>query len=138
MALRAKASEFRREAAAAGAIRTVSTMSPEKAAEQKFAAWSPNVFLRWVLIQLTRIYFLSILRNINAYFMNKITLPKSEYVKLRKRAAAYQKLIGSLFKSVVHDSIEDVVSDFRKTDLYTEGFLKDLKGGLQKSSLGKS
>ncbi len=51
MALKAKSSEFRRKVAAAGTIRTRGTMSSEKAALQKFADWSPNAFLRWVLIQ---------------------------------------------------------------------------------------
>jgi hypothetical protein len=49
MALMAKTSGFRREAAAAGAMRTGSTLSPEKAAEQKSAVCSPNAFLRLVL-----------------------------------------------------------------------------------------
>src|SRR3989338_125871 len=49
MALKAKTSGFRSEAAAAGAIRMAHTMSPEKAAEQKSVVCSPNVFLRWVL-----------------------------------------------------------------------------------------
>jgi hypothetical protein len=55
MALKAKSSEFRREAAATGAIRTGSTMSPEKEAEQKFADWSPNAFLRLVLVNLSAV-----------------------------------------------------------------------------------
>ncbi len=65
MALKAKTSGFRSEAAdgasrfagtprvspAAGAIRIVNTLSPEKAAEQKSAVCSPNAFLRWVLMR---------------------------------------------------------------------------------------
>lgn len=65
-------------------------------------------------------------------------IPKSEYLKLQRHATAYQKLVGFLFKSVVRDPVEDIVNDFKKTNLYTEGFLRDLKDGLQKSSLGKS
>ena len=69
--------------------------------------------------------------------MGTVTIPQKEYRKLRRQAAAYRKLAGTLFKSVVRDPVEDVVEDFRKTELYTEAFLRDLKEGLQKSSYAR-
>ncbi|MDP3948831.1 MAG: hypothetical protein Q8Q17_02690 [bacterium] len=69
--------------------------------------------------------------------MNKITISKTEYLKLRKQAEGYQKFASRLFESVIKDPIQEVVEDFRGTSLYTEAFLKDLEDGLQKSSYGK-
>lgn len=66
--------------------------------------------------------------------MNKITIPKTEYLKLRKQAKGYQKFASRLFESVIKDPIQEVTEDFRRTDLYTEAFIKDLEDGLQKSS----
>ena len=69
--------------------------------------------------------------------MATVTIPKKEYVRLKRKASAYQKIVGSFFQSVVRDPIEDVVTDFRKTAIYTDEFLKDLGNGLRKSSWGK-
>lgn len=69
--------------------------------------------------------------------MNKITISKNEYQKLQRQAEGYRKLAGRVFEFLIKDSPEDVVEDFRKTNLYTEGFLKDLKDGLKKSSYRK-
>lgn len=68
---------------------------------------------------------------------NEITLPKIEYDILSKQAQAYRKIMGRIFEFVIRDSAENVVNDFRKTDLYSEEFLKDLKIGLKKSSYFK-
>ena len=69
--------------------------------------------------------------------MDRITIPRSEYLRLRRQANAYQKMAGRLFETVVKDPIQDVVEDFRKTNFYTDGFLIDLEDGLRKSSYGK-
>ena len=69
--------------------------------------------------------------------MNKITISKTEYEKLRHQAEGYRKLVGRVFEFALKDSVEDVVEDFRKTNLYTEGFLKDLGDGLRDSSYMK-
>ncbi len=70
--------------------------------------------------------------------MATITISKTEYRKLRRQATAYQKLTSRLFESVIKDSIQEIINDFRKTDLYTDNFLEDLENGLRKSSYGKS
>jgi len=69
--------------------------------------------------------------------MSTVTLPKTEYLKLRKQAVAYRKLVGKVFESVVHDPVEELIDDFRKTDLYADEFLRDLESGLRKSSYSK-
>ncbi|MFH1233431.1 MAG: hypothetical protein V1649_02145 [Patescibacteria group bacterium] len=66
--------------------------------------------------------------------MATITIPKTEYLKLQRQARAYEKLTGRLFEFIVRNPVEEVVEDFRRTDLYTEKFLDDLKDGLCKSS----
>lgn len=69
--------------------------------------------------------------------METITIPKSEYKKLLSKAAAYKKLAKSIFENAINDPVDEIVSDFKKTDLYTDEFLSDLKEGLEKSSLSK-
>ena len=66
--------------------------------------------------------------------MNTVTLSKTEYETLNKQAKAYKKLTARLFEFVVKDSVEEVVKDFRKTNLYSDEFLIDLESGLRKSS----
>mgnify|MGYP001580440669 CR=1 FL=1 len=69
--------------------------------------------------------------------MVKVTLPEVEYKQLKRQADAYKKMAAKLFELTIKDSIEDVVEDFRRTDLYTDGFLKDLESGLRKSSYAR-
>lgn len=64
-------------------------------------------------------------------------IPKTEYEKLKKQATAYRKFAERFFGLLIKDPIEEVVEDFRRTDLYTEKFLKDLETGLKKSSYTK-
>lgn len=70
--------------------------------------------------------------------METITIPKSEYKKLLSRAKAYEKLAGSIFENAIKDPVNETISDFKKTNLYTVDFLKDLEDGLKKSSLAKN
>ncbi len=69
--------------------------------------------------------------------MSNVTLSRAEYQKLKQQAKAYQKLTKHLFESVIQAPLEEVVEDFRKTNLYTDDFLKDLEIGLRKSSYVK-
>lgn len=69
--------------------------------------------------------------------METITISKREYKTLVSRAKAYERLAKSIFVNAIQDPISDIVSDFRKTDLYTEEFQLDLEEGLKKSSLSK-
>jgi len=66
--------------------------------------------------------------------MTQVTLPKIEYEQLKRQAQAYRRFAAKFFEMVIQDPIEEVVEDFRKTNLYTEEFLKDLGSGLRKSS----
>lgn len=69
--------------------------------------------------------------------MSTITLPRPEYETLRKKARAYEELAGLFFKKTRIDSTDDVIIDFKKTGLYSEDFLFDLKTGLEQSSRSK-
>lgn len=66
-----------------------------------------------------------------------ITLPKSEYLRLKNQAQAYRTLASQVFAMPLEDSVEGVVADFKATDLYTKDLLTDLEDGLRKSSYGK-
>ena len=70
--------------------------------------------------------------------METITIPKAEYKKLLSRAKAYEKLAGSIFEYAIKDPVNEIVSDFIKTNLYSDEFLEDLESGLKKSTLAKS
>lgn len=70
--------------------------------------------------------------------METITIPKAEYKKLVRKAKAYEKLAESFYENSIKEPIDSIVSDFRKTNLYTNEFLTDLEDGLKKSSLSKN
>ena len=63
-----------------------------------------------------------------------ITLSKTEYQRLKAQAKAYQKIMSKFFELALRNSIKEVIEDFRRTNLYSEEFLKDLESGLKKSS----
>ena len=67
--------------------------------------------------------------------METITISKSEYRKLVAKSKAYEKLAKTIFEDAINESVNDIVSDFKKTNLYSEEFLSDLKEGLNQSSL---
>ncbi len=66
--------------------------------------------------------------------MVKVKISKTEYEQLKKQAEDYRRFAAKFFESIIRDPVDQVVEDFRKTNLYTEEFLGDLKTGLQKSS----
>ena len=69
--------------------------------------------------------------------MSTVTIPVTQYETLKKKARAYEKLAGDFFRGILKGSIEEVVADFRSTELYSEKFLEDLESGLKKSSYTK-
>jgi len=69
--------------------------------------------------------------------MVEVTLPKTEYEQLRRQAAAYRKFAARFFEIAIYDPVDDIIKDFRKTNLYSEKFLKDLDSGLRQSSYAK-
>lgn len=70
--------------------------------------------------------------------MDKVAIPKTAYRQLRRQADAYKKIAGSMHKLLLHDSVNELADDFRKTGLYTEEFVGDLERGLRRSSYGKT
>lgn len=69
--------------------------------------------------------------------MASIRVSKQKYDQLVRQAKSYRLFAARFFESLLRDSSEDVVEDFRKTNLYTEEFLGDLESGLRKSSYTK-
>ena len=61
--------------------------------------------------------------------METIAIPKREYKRLLNTEKAYKKIAGQIYKTVIDSDVKDVVSDFRKSKLYTEEFLTDLEEG---------
>lgn len=66
--------------------------------------------------------------------MGQVTISKKEYSILKEQSKAYKKVATKLFSALVKGSVEDVVSDFKKTGLYSKKFLVDLEDGLRLSS----
>lgn len=66
-----------------------------------------------------------------------ITLPRQEYLRLMQQAGAYRMMASRVFELPLRDPIDEVVADFRATDLYTDQFLADLEDGLRQSSYAK-
>lgn len=69
--------------------------------------------------------------------MSQIIISKKEYIQLKSQSKAYQKKAGNFFKSIIISPINDIVEDFKKTNLYSNKFISDLENGLKKSSYGK-
>ena len=66
--------------------------------------------------------------------METITIPKTEYIRLKKISDTYHRFAEKIFENNIDDSIDDVVKDFRETGLYSTEFIEDLESGLKKSS----
>lgn len=69
--------------------------------------------------------------------MANVSLPETEYRKLKKQSQAYRRFAARFFELIIKDPIKEVVDDFQKTNLYTKEFLEDLESGLRKSSYAK-
>lgn len=69
--------------------------------------------------------------------MTTVTMPKIEYLKLKREANAYRNIKTHLFESLVQDPVDKVIRDFEQTKLYSKAFLQDLEKGLRRSSYGK-
>jgi hypothetical protein len=67
--------------------------------------------------------------------METVTIPKSEYIRLNKISEIYNRFAETVFENIIDDPIDEVVKEFRETDIYTSEFIKDLEAGLKKSSL---
>lgn len=57
--------------------------------------------------------------------MSDFALSKAEYRELEQQAKAYQRMTSCFFESIIREPVKEVVKYFRKTDLYTDEFLKD-------------
>jgi len=66
--------------------------------------------------------------------MDTVTISKKEYNSLKQKSDAYNKLVSRFYESIVIDTVEDVIEDFKETNLYSNEFLSDLEDGLRKSN----
>ena len=66
--------------------------------------------------------------------METVRIPKKEYNRLKKIESVYSRISETLYENLLEDSVDDIVSDFRETNLYADEFLYDLENGLKKSS----
>lgn len=66
-----------------------------------------------------------------------VFIPKREYVRLKQQAKAYRFLAAKISELRLKDPIDEIVEDFRKTDIYAQNFLDDFEKGLRKSSYSK-
>ncbi|MEA3344527.1 MAG: hypothetical protein U9Q16_02525 [Patescibacteria group bacterium] len=66
-----------------------------------------------------------------------VTVPKQEYLRLKQQAKAYRSMAAKVFELPLKNIVNEVVADFRVTNLYTDEFLMDLDDGLRKSSYTK-
>lgn len=64
-------------------------------------------------------------------------ISKNEYTRLKKEARAFRTLAAGFFSLPLRDTVDEVVNDFRRTELYSDAFLSDLDDGLRKSSYAK-
>ena len=63
-----------------------------------------------------------------------VTLPKQQYLRLKQQAQAYRSMTARMFELPLRDPIDEVIDDFKATNLYIDEFLEDLEDGLRKSS----
>ncbi len=63
--------------------------------------------------------------------MSTVTIPKNEYQLLVRQANAYKKIASGFATEAIATPVADIVTNFRKVGKYSEGFLTDLKEGLQ-------
>lgn len=70
--------------------------------------------------------------------MATVTISKTTYDELKKKASAYERIFGvlaeDLFAPPPARSVEKIIGEFRKSGKYREAFLKSLARGLGRSS----
>lgn len=74
--------------------------------------------------------------------MSTITISKTRYEALKRRAAAYDRILTvareDMFSPPPTRDRKEVMREFRATKKYSEAFLKSLEKGLSRSSYFKS
>ncbi len=66
-----------------------------------------------------------------------VSLSKHEYIRLKQQARAYRILVTKITELQMKDPLDEVVEDFKNTNLYTKNFLDDFESGLRRSSYSK-
>ena len=74
--------------------------------------------------------------------MSTVTISKTQYEALRRRAVAYERVVAAAREDIfspppIRDA-KKVIREFRATKRYSEAFLKSFEKGLSRSSYFKS
>lgn len=74
--------------------------------------------------------------------MSTVTISKTKYETLKRRAVAYDRIITAarddIFSPPPTNNIKEIMRDFRATKKYSAAFLKSLEKGLRQSSYFKN
>ncbi|MBI5798334.1 MAG: hypothetical protein HZB10_00175 [Candidatus Yonathbacteria bacterium] len=69
---------------------------------------------------------------------NTISLTKTEYIDLTSRAKAYDMIVSLVQKEVAFvqpvRSTKKIISELKKTEKYSQDFLKSIERGFQQSA----
>lgn len=69
--------------------------------------------------------------------MSTVTIPKTQYKKLRERAKAYDSIVAAAREELLSPppvrEVKSIMSAFRTTGKYSEQFLKSVERGLRES-----
>ena len=70
--------------------------------------------------------------------MVTVTMPKVEYISLKKKAESFDSMIAGINPSLLFVPLEKsrkkIISEFSKTKLYSKEFIKDIEKGMKRSS----
>ena len=71
-------------------------------------------------------------------FMSTISVPKTQYQVLKKKADFYDRILSvtfdSFFSTPPIKNGKKIISEFKKTKIYNKKFLESLNAGLKRSS----
>lgn len=70
--------------------------------------------------------------------MGTVTIPKTKYQELKKKAGAYEYILrfvqGEFFSAPPTRDAKKIISELKKTGRYNQKFLESIKRGLARSS----
>lgn len=74
--------------------------------------------------------------------MSTVTISKTQYEALKRRAVAYERVIAAanedIFSPPTIRAVKKVMQEFRNTKRYPAAFLKSLEKGLSRSTYFKN
>ena len=74
--------------------------------------------------------------------MSTVTISKTQYEALKRRAVAYERVVAAtredIFSSPPVHSVKKIMQEFKDTKRYSAEFLNSLKKGLSRSTYFKT